>query len=382
MSYARLCVCAAAVAAVCVGAVVPVTAAHGAAGNSRRPVHHRVVHDVPGTRLIPGQFRTSAGPERVKLLKVDLSDRRLQFVPILAHGVVNGPRETVPSMVRRTHAVAAINGDFWHWGDPTSGPMHGIVSQSNVLKTPGYRTTSNFYITRDHRAHIGKVVYYTKFTWTAASGRTRHDFAFSINNLDDIYQHHLVMVTSAMSRVTIPDCTVIYTSHTPAGWTVNRVANHQLVLLQRKSGQRALVACGVTNLPDLRGRVLHWYPSQTVSGVTDLLSGGAEIVHEGRVYHDPFAQLWTNVINPMSFVCVSRSGWKVTLGVIDGRSRISHGVNYPMLTRYLTQTLGCWEAMTFDGGGSTTLWARGAVQNVPSDGSPRPVVDALLLFRR
>jgi exopolysaccharide biosynthesis protein len=38
--------------------------------------------------------------------------------------------------------------------------------------------------------------------------------------------------------------------------------------------------------------------------------------------------------------------------------------------------------MTFDGGGSTTLWARGAVQNVPSDGSPRPVVDALLLFRR
>ncbi len=380
MSYPRLSLCAAAVAAVCIGVALVPVAAQGAVGHTRRPVHHGV-QDVPGTRLISSSFRTSAGPERVKMLDVDLSDHRLQFVPILAHGTVNGPRETVPSMARRTHAVAAINGDFWHWGDPTSGPLHGIVSNSDVLKTPGYRTTSNFYITSDHRAHIGKVNYFTKFTWTTAKGRPRQDYAFSVNNLDDMYQHHLVMVTSAMARVVIPDCTVIYTSRTPAGWTVNRVAAHQDVLPRRTNGQRALVACGMSNVPDLRGRVLHWYPSQTVAGVTNLLSGGAEIVHDGRVYHDPFAQLWTNVINPMSFVCVSRSGWKVTLGVVDGRSKISHGVNYPILTRYLTHTLGCWEAMTFDGGGSSTLWARGAVQNVPSDGTPRPVVDALLLYR-
>ena len=37
--------------------------------------------------------------------------------------------------------------------------------------------------------------------------------------------------------------------------------------------------------------------------------------------------------------------------------------------------------MSFDGGGSTTMWARGKVQNVPSDGQPRSVVDGLFVYR-
>jgi exopolysaccharide biosynthesis protein len=43
-------------------------------------------------------------------------------------------------------------------------------------------------------------------------------------------------------------------------------------------------------------------------------------------------------------------------------------------------SLGMVQAMNFDGGGSTTAVAGGAVLNSPSDGTERPVGDALLVL--
>jgi exopolysaccharide biosynthesis protein len=43
-------------------------------------------------------------------------------------------------------------------------------------------------------------------------------------------------------------------------------------------------------------------------------------------------------------------------------------------------SLGAFEALNLDGGGSTTIVVRGAVRNSPSDGSERPVSDAILVF--
>jgi exopolysaccharide biosynthesis protein len=38
--------------------------------------------------------------------------------------------------------------------------------------------------------------------------------------------------------------------------------------------------------------------------------------------------------------------------------------------------------MNFDGGGSSTLWALGAVRNSPSEGDERPSANALVVVRR
>jgi len=41
--------------------------------------------------------------------------------------------------------------------------------------------------------------------------------------------------------------------------------------------------------------------------------------------------------------------------------------------------IGCTDALNLDGGGSSTLWARGQVMNTPCEGSERPMGNALLI---
>jgi exopolysaccharide biosynthesis protein len=41
--------------------------------------------------------------------------------------------------------------------------------------------------------------------------------------------------------------------------------------------------------------------------------------------------------------------------------------------------MGCTDALNLDGGGSSTLWARGQVMNTPCEGSERPMGNALLI---
>ena len=49
----------------------------------------------------------------------------------------------------------------------------------------------------------------------------------------------------------------------------------------------------------------------------------------------------------------------------------------------LMRRLGAWEALNFDGGGSTTMVIDGAVVNAPSDTTgERAIGNALLLLRR
>ena len=46
------------------------------------------------------------------------------------------------------------------------------------------------------------------------------------------------------------------------------------------------------------------------------------------------------------------------------------------------KSLGCIDAVNFDGGGSSLLYANKYVTNNPSDGTPRPVVTALLIYKK
>lgn len=69
---------------------------------------------------------------------------------------------------------------------------------------------------------------------------------------------------------------------------------------------------------------------------------------------------------------------RLLLIVVDGRNAgVSDGMTIPELQSYI-DTLG-WvrHSTNYDGGGSTTLWANGGILNVPSDGSPRGVANAI-----
>lgn len=82
--------------------------------------------------------------------------------------------------------------------------------------------------------------------------------------------------------------------------------------------------------------------------------------------------------HPRSAIGVT-SDHHVLFIVVDGRRPDSIGASYSRMAE-ISSALGAVNATVLDGGGSSTLWARGhGVLNKPSDGKERPVATALII---
>lgn len=116
------------------------------------------------------------------------------------------------------------------------------------------------------------------------------------------------------------------------------------------------------------------FDAKTMDGV---VSGHPQLVNDGVVL----------ATNPNGASCASRaprtaaglSKDKKTMfvAVIDGRSSLSIGTTCTQ-TAAIMKAFGAYEAVNFDGGGSSTMYVRGTgVANRPSDGSERVVANHL-----
>ena len=86
--------------------------------------------------------------------------------------------------------------------------------------------------------------------------------------------------------------------------------------------------------------------------------------------------------HPRTAVGLSRDGGTLWLLVVDGRSTRSVGMTLVELADVLRRQ-GAWQALNFDGGGSTTMVLGDAVVNAPTDPTgERAVGSALLLVRQ
>jgi exopolysaccharide biosynthesis protein len=88
--------------------------------------------------------------------------------------------------------------------------------------------------------------------------------------------------------------------------------------------------------------------------------------------------------HPRTAVAMTRDSLTVLLVAVDGRPRQpggSVGMTLVELADFLVR-IGAWQALNLDGGGSTTLWVRDRVVNLPSDSAgERPVGNALFVLR-
>lgn len=82
---------------------------------------------------------------------------------------------------------------------------------------------------------------------------------------------------------------------------------------------------------------------------------------------------------PRSAVGLSADASQLILVVVDGRSSSSIGETFNGMGELMV-SLGAYQAMMLDGGGSSTLWIGGATVNDPSDGSPRVVSNHLAVM--
>ncbi len=117
--------------------------------------------------------------------------------------------------------------------------------------------------------------------------------------------------------------------------------------------------------------------------VSQAVGGGPRLLVNGQVAVDGVAEGFdagfTDHVEPRTAAGVTQDGRHLLLATVDGRQAISKGVTLTDLALILKR-YGAWNAINFDGGGSTSLAVGGLVINSPEGtGAERPVADMLLV---
>lgn len=367
--------------------------------------------------IAPGfeyQQFAAPGPNNVFVVRMDRSNTDATIDSMLGQERLTGGTETVPSMAarhedaigywgqtwgQRYDVVAAINGDFYSAGIPTSGQIAGGWYAKRFGDFTG---GSGFAWQLDRDAFVGGCVRHIaskqKVTYPG-TGQEQNINGVNVARGDNqlmLYTHHYDIDTGTDNSgvevvVRMARPTLVLPSPSHAAGTVIAVAN----------------GAGNTVIP-WDAVVL----SATGSAATKLLNNaplGAEVRISQEVTHyesdcsTPRPYDWTKtyaaVGGSMHFLksgiiqstsdpgmlarhprtVIALNNTHIFFMVVDGRSGISVGMDASELGLFCRDTLGATEGLNQDGGGSSTLWVNGQVMNVPSDGSPRAVANGMLM---
>ena len=118
----------------------------------------------------------------------------------------------------------------------------------------------------------------------------------------------------------------------------------------------------LTTLPRVpRGRA----PAMIVGGWPRILRDGENIAGDAATLEGTLSRN-AESRHPRTAIGFSRDSSTLLLLTVDGRSENSGGMTLVELANVMRE-LGAWQAMNFDGGGSTTMVVEGRVVNHPSD---------------
>ena len=367
--------------------------------------------------LAPGveyrQFIDRRGPLIVHLIRIDLRRSDVELRHVRAHDQLKG-RETVSSMVRRGAAtsgrdtiLAAINADFF---DLKTGETENnqVISGEwwkglKVTDSP-YDTYDNvhiqFAIDAARRPFIDRYILDGK-AWAHSGTATP---ITTVNRNPSGLPEGVGLYTPRFGATT-PRDTARPTAEAPMIAAGHR--GDTLLFVRRGD---ALPASG-SSIP-VNGATLAGYgdrakevramadgdtirillatlPRSPFGGSMSLIVGGwPRILRDGDDVALDAATVEGTISrnaearHPRTAIGFSRDSATLMLVVVDGRSERSVGVTLVELA-VLMRRLGAWQAMNFDGGGSTTMVVGGTVVNVPSDPTgEREIGSALALVRK
>ena len=369
----------------------------------------------PGIQYSRYSLRTSTGPLSIHHLRLDLANPEVRLGVALAHNQLISRDETVSSMVRRSGAIAGINGDYFDIGD-SGMPLNILVQEGRLLRSPsGWGTLT---VGADGRARI------VRYSWhgSVLLPTTRATHWVSGFNTGTIPNGLTVLSTirgygapppDPRTRQTVVEVVPAEAPPDPAiggaalnggvpvdrggsaSYKVKQVWPQQAYYAPFPRGTLLLVGRGTAadwllqNLSVAMPLEVNLVTEPDWRGADVVIGGGPVLVQNGWLIDDPHSPVPGERFrrNPVAAVGITRDARTLLLVSVDGRQpRLSVGLTQPQLGAYM-RWLGAYQAMEFDSGGSVTMAVRlpgrqaAVVVNSPSDGHERPVANALLVFR-
>ena len=348
--------------------------------------------------LAPGvtyaQYRDERGPWAISLVRVDLRRANIEIRAARALDQLRG-RERVSDMARRAESsgvrvLAAVNADFFNL--ETGENENDQVIDGEWWK--GLKVTDSPYDTYDNT--------HTQFGIDAAGHPLMDRFILDGKAWDRGALTPIITLNFNPSGK--PEGTALYTSRygatTPRD-TTRRTVEVALISAGKRGDTLLFVRRGAastssgTSIPS-NGAVLAAYGSglraQEVQAMADgdtvkillatlpritrelamVVGGWPRILRDGQNIAGEAATLEGTLSrnaesrHPRTAIGFSRDSSTLFLLTVDGRSENSGGMTLIELATVMRE-LGAWQAMNFDGGGSTTMVVAGKVVNQPSD---------------
>jgi exopolysaccharide biosynthesis protein len=335
-------------------------------------------------------LQTPAGQVLVHLLNVDLTQSGVHLGIVQAHNRLISSDETISNMANRTGALAGINGDFFEVGG-TGRPIGMEVINGQMMQSPSmyavFGITTYDQLTISHETLIA----------TITAGHVSYKLS-SINHLVELHEGKLGLITPALGApISVRGDTVVLLQRDV------KSSKELIVLSIHRSGtvlptlvnRYALVgrgAAGAWLRAHLR-KGFHISVNERIFPYNNLfqaLGGGLVLIKNGARYLDHSLPVLrsANSRNPFTAVGISRDGKHALFVVFDGRYSSqfkSRGVTSSQAAYFLLAH-GAYQAMLFDGGGSSEMVARFSsyrgvsVVNYPSEGRERRLANGLFVY--
>jgi len=367
-----------------------------------------------GRELAPGvtysQFTDARGPWAINLVRVDLRRSSIEIRAARALDQLKG-RERVSAMAGRVNntgvrVLAAVNADFFNLESGENENNQVIAGEW----WKGLKITDSPYDTYDN-THIQFAV--------DANGHPLMD-RFILDGKAWDHGAMTPIITLNFNPSGKPEGSALYTSRyggtTPRD-TSRRTVEAQLMSAGKRGDTLLFVRHGAvstasgSSIPP-GGAVLAAYGTglraQEVQAMADgdtvkillttlpqiqsaprtIIGGWPRILRDGENVAADAATLEGTLSrnaearHPRTAIGFSRDSSTLFVLTVDGRSENSGGMTLIELANFMRE-LGAWQAMNFDGGGSTTMVVEGKVVNHPSDKEgEREVGNALLIVAR
>lgn len=354
----------------------------GLAANRRPkpPVTTTVRKLAPGVKLTKIVDRRT--PQRTYILAVD--PRMAHIDVVLANDQIPGLERT-SSMAKRSHAVAAVNGDFGF----SSGKLVHPMAIDGQLVQSSLNLGASFAMSADGGFRIGTPQVSASVVQTG-TGETWPINAWNAGrpNVGDLNAY-----TSMGGAAFGPPKNSCWASLLPVadpvpgpqGVTRDYTVDQATCTPGSASAGPGVVLAALPGTDEATAlRTLS--PGETMGlawslgwpNITSAIGGDPVLVSAGkRALGSCTSSLCGR--NPRTAVAIRRDGI-ILLVVVDGRQKGSVGMTLFELTRFLLHR-GAVDAMNLDGGGSSVMVAKGKVVSRPVGGHERSVSSAIVVTR-